>query len=868
MRNKLLIGVLCAVMLLGTIAGAITVGYAWLSPGKTVPVVADGSAIASYFYDGEGTEDDPYILTNAKHVYNLAWLQYMGVFNETNDEGELAQQYFFELANNINMATAVNNTFYQIIPPIGTLENPFVGHFDAGEKDADGNYVKDANGNIKCYSISNAIVANYITPGEDNNITVDGKGANIVEHPPSVDEVRNAEIIGFFGVIGTYQEADANNTPTGTTPPLTLSSEGGDNSQLAMVGVSNLILHNITIVTEPYTVENAEKYSLIGLFAGFVNGTISNIKVSSGTIAVSQGVGPYSTLLYDSSTTKDEAGNDIATPPFSLNVTRSVSKYTLIGDYMTTRIDWAGGPLTGPTTDSGVGQGFGGSIDMLTLAKRLTYMMNLGTSSSSNYYSLLSNVANNNHAVVGIYNQTFDYEKTATQVLFMGQGTYLPLNIDTAGLDQSKYTTSSVEPVLSENTGFIVGKYSVPFRTQPLSLRNKLVGQLCNSMQGGSSSAGAWKTLQYTDAINGQLQILTKDVDGNYYVIGDNVNKLTSQSSPYTIYSNAGIGVKTYAQLGLTQYDGSTANRVRTKLGDMLKGNSSLYGLYFSSAKPTASSVTTFSAGSEVTLGGTEVSSLVQDSVHFVVKNDGVITLVAATVATDDNYVAGEWQSNRVPVTYALSYRLPALYQVIRDDDNDDDIDRLVEISVICKDNTLGTISYNDTLQDGKAPAGKTLLYNAETMGRLTTYGTEQRDLACMQSLFYFEIPVTKGEYVFGSTGVSNNYSFLLYLDIGANAGTQGSTGDGENDGNKPDYDGEISGVYFVDSNGNPIVQFTNENGTPGAAVAFDITTSNTNGTSVSFVGKDSTTVTVDKGQNTNTTVTLVEKKKEETDGS
>ena len=76
-------------MLVGILVGAATVAFAWLTPGQNVPVSAEGSAVASYFARGTGTSEDPYILNQPKHVYNLAWLQYLGTFNVTDENGTI-----------------------------------------------------------------------------------------------------------------------------------------------------------------------------------------------------------------------------------------------------------------------------------------------------------------------------------------------------------------------------------------------------------------------------------------------------------------------------------------------------------------------------------------------------------------------------------------------------------------------------------------------------------------------------------------------------------------------------------------------------------------------------------------------------------
>ena len=803
MRNKLLISVLCAVMLLGAVAGAVTMAYAWLSPGKTVPVTADGSAVANYFAGGTGDKDDPYILTNAKHVYNLAWLQYMGVFNtEKNDDGTV-KQFYFKVANNINMETVVDNTSYRVIPPIGTIQYPFIGNFDG-------------NGKI----ISNAIVSNVI---DDNEITV---------YPPSVDKVRDAEIIGFFGVIGEF-----------TDDTILTTKE-----QLSALAVYNLLLDTVIVQT-------SATQSLAGLFAGYVNGNLTDVHVASGTITarpnVSALTGTYGAL--------------------EINKNGALSAYSLIGDYNTTDINWLGGPMDGPTSDSGVGEGFGGSIDMLSLAERITYMYGAAspdTSTVSSYYLLNSTISSRNHAVLKNYSSAFSYTKTTAQTLYVAEGTYLPLNINLENLNQSYYTNNA-EEALTGNTGFIVGKKAVTGRqgNTDFSLRSRKIGQLCNSMQGGSSERGAWKTLLYTDAVDGQLQILTKDVQGNYCVIGDNVNQIDDDSDLFDVYKDAGIHVKTLKQLGLTQYDGATANRVRTKLGDMLKANSMLYGLYFpTDSMPSENVITTISNG--VSMGEMTVNSLVQGTVHFTLQRAGVITMVAATLPYSGDYIVGELGQS------ARDYYLPMLYQVVRDDDEDPDIDRLVEVKYICKDDTTGSISILTSLTNGAAPAGKTLVYNYDTMAHLTSSANGTLDKACMQSLFYYEIPIMSGEYVFGGNGYSSAESaYLIYLDIGANAGTQGSGGEDNPGGTTAEYTGELNGVYFVDGLGadrKPILQnVTPDEGKTAPAVAYQIMLGDTNGVSIQFDGTDTDELLVVVQPWTgNAEVTLVVKKEEETDGS
>jgi hypothetical protein len=350
-------------------------------------------------------------------------------------------------------------------------------------------------------------------------------------------------------------------------------------------------------------------------------------------------------------------------------------------------------------------------------------------------------------------------------------------------------------------------------------------------MQGGSTSTGAWQSLKYTDEVDKKVQILTINTKGDIYVIGDNYNGLTSEDSPYEVYQNAGITVERYDSktLNLTQYGDDTANQVRSKLSTYLKKQQIIFGVQFSTVSPNLTENEKYPdrAGvikldTPMPLGDKTVNSLVQDSVHFALEKAGVITMVLGTVSEDFNKIYGEGAKMRVQT-------LPKLYRVDREGN---DIVNLEEINTIYRDDKTGEISYNDTVT-----TGKTLVYDYSKMGRLCNSAASSTDVACMQSLFYFEIPASAGEYVFGSTQVSQAMTYLVYLDVGANAGAQGS---GNGNGGVADPTGELTGVYFVDANGNPILQdVIPDKGKTAPAVAFEIKLNTTTGVSVSFEGTE-----------------------------
>ena len=133
-----------------------------------------GHSAGAYFAYGNGKKandenpkDRPYGISHPRHLYNLAWLQYKGIFNkDANNDGTIDQQYYFEIDPTLTTELDMSDW---TLPPIGTEDNPFLGTF---------------NGNNKV--ITNLTVSN------ESNIT----------KPDNITYNVYPEVIGFFGVIG------------------------------------------------------------------------------------------------------------------------------------------------------------------------------------------------------------------------------------------------------------------------------------------------------------------------------------------------------------------------------------------------------------------------------------------------------------------------------------------------------------------------------------------------------------------------------------------------------------------------------------------------------------------------------------------
>ena len=213
-----------------------------------------GSSIGAYFGGGDGSKTAPYIINTPTHVYNLAWLQYLGYFNEdkthvvngeivSGADGNIDKQYYFILESDIEM-----NGMY--IPPIGTEAKPFLGNF---------------NGNN--HVISDFTTSNIL--GEDH----------ISKKPTVVTALSGVDIVGFFGVVGEL-------------PSTTLNYTSSVNS-----------IYNFGL--DEFVVEAAKSDSgnLVGLAAGYLNGGISGVGVGESSFNLATGITAIANSRIDSTKT-------------------------------------------------------------------------------------------------------------------------------------------------------------------------------------------------------------------------------------------------------------------------------------------------------------------------------------------------------------------------------------------------------------------------------------------------------------------------------------------------------------------------------------------------------------------------------------
>ncbi len=260
-------------------ATAFVGSLAWFASNISVPKDYIAESKSAFFGGGDGSSDNPYIINNTRHFYNLCWLQYLGKFNEKNNDGTTIDQVYFTLNSDLDF-----ENFGSALPPIGTTKYPFVGNFDGQE-----------------HVIKNLTITDEYSQLTFHPAAIDTSGN--IYHTSDNDTINYCSIIGTFGVIG-YTSSVATDVDDS-------SIYGFTTAQLAVNSVKNLYVDKITIA--PKTSQ-----ALAGLLAGYVSANMANCGVH------------YASFKLGNVTNIDGKFNS------------KLSRYGLIGDYNSEAYDWDG----------------------------------------------------------------------------------------------------------------------------------------------------------------------------------------------------------------------------------------------------------------------------------------------------------------------------------------------------------------------------------------------------------------------------------------------------------------------------------------------------------------------------------------------
>lgn len=717
--------------------------FSWLVTGNSVifPNSFRGSTKTAYFAGGNGSKETPYLITNPVHFYNFAWLQYLGYFNLGNKINNGRAQSFFKLSfegGNLDLGGLA-------IPPIGTREYPFIGKFDGNNKVISNFTVSNSKADLKKRPLSSKFTGDILKTTETDE--------NGQETGSPVD------IVGLFGITGDFMVSGDNsfvskNYATGVnvkekTEPLPDGNTEATDFYYSGMSVSGFYADKIKV-------NSVSNKALTGLIAGYVCGSLQN-------------TGVYRSKITVKATTYGGVTGIINSKGEQIGYNSVVSKYSLVGDYDNTVVAWSETPQDG--TAPGDGSKWGGSIDMRTLNRRLTYMVakvvTKPPAAGYSYSATSDSWGLNWYSGKGA---EFYWASTGTTISnsYLCSGTVLPINVnkENMGLNNYKeeesygesvnlvngfhyndyYKNATAELIGGENTGYIVGGGSktssyIVTRVQPLA---------SGSEKGIYKSLGVnpGSAMTYDEENKKKFHMLTLLTNSagtgyNSYVIKDDVNRDVTS----TFDSN--IPRETYSNLNFKGY-----KKVRKNFDNTLVDSQMVHGFHFYNK---ISETGYESINKPILLYDKASDQLVSHNNYQLIKGGINFTLAEA----------GEIKTI-VGAFFRISNGNNSLFDLYKAERNASGaISAFHRIKNIYKDQN-GNVFYDYELTD---TANYTKVFSFEDLTK------KDGELLTANAAYYFEIPVKKGDYVIGADKNSSLLNaYLMYLDIGANGGDETTT--------------------------------------------------------------------------------------------
>ena len=801
------------------------ISFAWLASGKYLnfPSSFGGSATPAYFAGGDGSFNKPFRITNAVHLYNLAWLQYLGYFNQREGFNNDRDQTYFALDGNIDMRG-------RAIPPIGTEEYPFIGKFDG-------------NG----HKVTNLTISNKKGTGDLVYSPTNAKFSNNILRFVDDSKAHDIEIVGMFGVTGNYNGYLNEYVTTHTT------------LKTADVNVSNFYVDKIHVRS------NSAK-TLAGLAAGYIGGNFSNVGVyrsdikfaanaqangvaGEGVLSKYSLVGAYNEdlITWDdiggttgwggsidmkSLFTRLQGFKSTPTSYVDTNFNDTTSGNIRYYDEKKGSVYFIGSSAGSTGSTSGIDnliRLYGGKIGMgyenfdvvndgffiSTTDKKYLTLKNLGITGARQYttdinsavtwfydsvnkslYTYVNgNQTTGNKVFINVTaggtiessaSQTVQWEREGNrfyanvQVVYPNKvynytyylsvsnnqwrGSFTPANLAiTPSNGVMRYYSTKYIYSGKVNNGSETRNFAtyIPLLTDnDGNVIQKNTGYIASGSTTMEQNAATGDIRVKYDFISSLSQSL---VNGSSYGTGDSIKiyTRTAKSGGFVSFTDAYGSSTSGKKLNLVKYENAKANF------DALFADSSakVYGMHFMSAPISINNVYTADYaminGDEYTDGNYQ---MVANAIDFKAKKKGHINFFSGTYyGTDKNFFS--------------------LHEIKR---NGNKITEIKSISKIYAHKTNNKVDYIYLYDDNTYSSSDYSEANYELAFDVDWLINPEINL---NSVYYFEIPVNAGEYALGSASTGDG-AYLMYLDIGAN---------GNSDGDEENY--TMDKVRFVNSN-------------------------------------------------------------------
>ncbi len=522
------------------------------------------------------------------------------------------------------------------------------------------------------------------------------------------------------------------------------------------------------------TVESGASKTLAGFIAGYANGKIDNCGIHCGQFSFASG----------SSGLTDGA---------------SISKYAIFGDCGDNLV-WTNKPVSGDS-----GNDWGSSISFLDINRRINYIATESTESavpnSSRYY--YSNDNYHLYFTAGNKVNEFNYKTTYRKYIgYICEGTYLPLSVDT----DVAYEGGEIEGTNTYNEG-AAKMHTTSFYKSHTSeysiIRNNNSGYLVGG--GGLSGTTAAGNTGDLRTYIAQVSLIA----GSGKSLPSGTTKYNGDDATiYTIDSRSGsttaeITKSNYTSFGYTKYE-SVIDDFNTNMKD----ETTIHGFHMLQVDETNSSNYLKVTKGDVKINGKQYDNyqFLKTALNFTVAKKGYITAL----------ISG---------TYGVNNTNFDLFQVERDSSKN--IQSITRIKKIYKNSSSDgdSDSYLYDPDDSNTSKGD-LLFNFEN----TVGTTSKLNSNC---IYYFEVPVNPGDYIIGKSTSTDAYmGYLMYLDIGANAG-KSDTGDKTVKATNIDF------VYEDSANANNLAKI-DATGYVSSGVVFSISGTPTDDAKLLYFKRDS----------------------------
>ncbi len=218
----------------------------------------------------------------------------------------------------------------------------------------------------------------------------------------------------------------------------------------------------------------------------------------------------------------------------------------------------------------------------------------------------------------------------------------------------------------------------------------------------------------------------------------------------------------------LKKYDAA-----RAQLHSLLNGKSYIYGLHFLGNEISASSITTFPHAiineDTATLNNYQ---LPQHSIDFNLKEAGYINFFAGSYYNSSNGLNGSDSFFSLHVINRSGSNITTIYEISKVYENTNASTKKLYPHIYLLTNNQYTTGSNGVICAYEALESNNLSLGALEFDLQYLWNEPPQAL----TLYYFEIPVNKGEYALGSVSGKTMGTYLIYLDISASAVAEGDS--------------------------------------------------------------------------------------------